>query len=269
MFDNDVLNIKEISGVLLKHPIPNLEYPFNTSYSTKVPSYRNELFIYLSGESTWTLGDTTFQIKAGDVVLIPRNVNREKYVVTTIEPTAFVDVFFVCDDINLSAPVLHRHPNEQLNNLFLKLGKLWLSKKDGYYTKSMSIFYDIINSIQTAEKAYLPLKKFEAMKPAIDYLEQNFYNPDFDYVHLANLSGFSYTYFKKLFIKKYGCAPVKHVTNLRINLARELILTSTYNLTEIARLCGFENVQYFSNTFKKIAGVSPSEYKKRQEEPHF
>ena len=265
MFDTDVLNIKEISSVMLKYPLPEKTCPFETSYSTKVPSYRNELFIYLSGKSTWTLGDTTFQIKEGDVVLIPRNVNREKYVVTTIEPTAFVDVFFVCDDINLSAPVLHRHPNEQLNNLFLKLGKLWLSKKDGYYTKSMSIFYDIINSIQTAEKAYLPLQKFEAMKPAIEYLEQNFYKPDFDYGYFAGLSGFSYTYFKKLFIKKYGCAPVKHVTNLRINLARELIATNNYNMTEIAHLCGFENVQYFSNTFKKIVGISPLKYARKEQ----
>lgn len=264
MFDKDIYNITEISTVVLGYPKIQHQYPHTTSYSSRTPFPKNELFIYLEGESIWTIGDTTFELKAGDIVLIPYGISREKYNVISLKPTTFVVIFFSSSEINLSNPVLYRKPSETLNNLFLKLAKLWISKRDGYYTKSLSIFYDIINHIQCTERTYLPQDRFNLLAPAIRYLEQNFNKPDFNYTYLAQLSGFSYTYFKKLFIQKYGCAPVKHVTNMRINLARELIETKAYKLTEIAFLCGYENVQYFSNTFKKIVGVSPSNYQSQR-----
>lgn len=262
MFDNDIYNVKEIVSVVLKYPQKLSQYPLEVDYSRKEPSHKNELFIYLGGRSIWSIGDTTFELREGDVVLIPSGISLEKYHVTVLEPVTFVNVFFVCDDINLHSPVLLKKPTEPLSNRFLKLATLWISKKEGYYTKSMSILYDIISHIQAAEKTYLPLKQYNLIKPSIEYLEHNFYKASFNYIQLASHSGLSYTYFKKLFIKRYGCSPVKQVTNLRINLARELIESDKFKITEIAEMCGFENVQYFSNTFKRIVGISPSKYSK-------
>lgn len=260
MFDKDIYNIKEIVSVVHEYSAKPREYPFEVEYSSKKMSSKNELFIYLSGRSVWTIGDTTFELCEGDIVLIPWGISLEKYHVTVTEPVTFVDIYFICDDIDLPQPVLLRKQKDSLSNMFLKIAKLWIFKEDGYYTKSMSILYDIINHIQIAKKTYLPSKHYHFIKPAIAYLEQNFYKADFNYVYLASLSGLSYTYFKKLFIKYYGCSPVKQVTNLRINLAQELIVSNKYKLTEVAQMCGFENVQYFSTTFKRIVGVSPSEY---------
>ena len=52
------------------------------------------------------------------------------------------------------------------------------------------------------------------------------------------------------------------VINERMKRARHLVAGTTYSLSEIATRCGFENVYYFSNSFKKIYGVSPSAYRK-------
>ena len=46
----------------------------------------------------------------------------------------------------------------------------------------------------------------------------------------------------------------------RMKKARHLLISSTYNITEIASRCGFENLYYFSNAFKKENGMSPSEF---------
>lgn len=53
------------------------------------------------------------------------------------------------------------------------------------------------------------------------------------------------------------------VINQRIQRAKKLLITTTYSISEIAERCGFEDVSYFSNNFKKIQGVSPSQYRGR------
>ncbi len=58
-------------------------------------------------------------------------------------------------------------------------------------------------------------------------------------------------------------SPVKYITQLRVEKAKELLITNRYKVSEIAEMCGFENVYYFSNVFKKQVGVSPKTYKNR------
>jgi len=262
MFENDYVNIQKIVSIMIGYPSPKRnQYPFKTHYSTQEQSEDNELFIYLDGKSIWTLDNTTFEIKKGDIVLIPRNINRTKYTVTTLEPVTFVNIYFRCNDICLSTPIIFRKASESINNKFHRIAKVWLAKNDGFYSKSMYYLYDIINTLHLESTAYLPSKSNDSLKQSVTYMEQNYYKTDFDYTKMAALSGFCYSYFKKQFIKKYGCSPVKHVTNMRINLACELISNSRYKITEIAEMCGFENVQYFSIVFKKTMGITPSQFK--------
>lgn len=52
------------------------------------------------------------------------------------------------------------------------------------------------------------------------------------------------------------------IINERMKRARHLLMGTTYSLSKIAVCCGFDNVYYFSNAFKKYNGVSPSSYRK-------
>lgn len=281
MFQNQQININKIISIVLEYPRQQKScYPLHVDYSSTKCFPTHELFIYLDGKSRWTLGDTTYEMSKGDIVLIPKGTDQKNYHVTVLEPVTFVNIYFLCDDIshdnidcNLTAlrctennstncPVseLHKSHSDSLCNKFLKIGKIWLAKGDNYYTASMSLLYDIISSIRTEQNTYFPASQYRALRPSIDYMEKKYYCSDFDYKEMAALSGYSYSYFKKQFIKKYGCSPVKHVTGLRVSLACELLVTDRYQITEIAEMCGFENVQYFSSTFKKATGVSPSRY---------
>jgi AraC-like DNA-binding protein len=50
----------------------------------------------------------------------------------------------------------------------------------------------------------------------------------------------------------------------RMKAARHLLVSTTYSLSEIALRCGFENVYYFSNAFKKSNRISPLAYRKQR-----
>ncbi|MBQ4150610.1 MAG: helix-turn-helix transcriptional regulator, partial [Clostridia bacterium] len=65
---------------------------------------------------------------------------------------------------------------------------------------------------------------------------------------------------RKIFKAEYGISPQKYIINLRIQKATELIETGDYSLKEVALLSGYNDYKYFSAEFKRLLGVSPSEY---------
>ena len=56
-----------------------------------------------------------------------------------------------------------------------------------------------------------------------------------------------------------------YLTRYRIGVAEELLRDPRSRIYEAAKLVGYQDVAYFSNTFKRIVGVSPTEY--RNEKP--
>ena len=54
-----------------------------------------------------------------------------------------------------------------------------------------------------------------------------------------------------------------YILNLRIEQSKKLLNTSSLSVTEIALVCGFDNSNCFSTAFKRICGVTPSEYRRK------
>lgn len=76
-----------------------------------------------------------------------------------------------------------------------------------------------------------------------------------DYV---NLSPF---YFSKLFKKHVGETFIDYLTRLRIEEAKELIIRELLSLKEICYEVGYNDPNYFSRVFKKVTGMSPTDYR--------
>ncbi len=72
---------------------------------------------------------------------------------------------------------------------------------------------------------------------------------------------YSKSHLSKIFLKEYGCTIHDYIINKKIKEARSLIRENTYNFTQISDMLCFSNPLYFSRVFKKITGMSPSEYK--------
>ena len=70
------------------------------------------------------------------------------------------------------------------------------------------------------------------------------------------------TTMKNLFRKSVGCGTMEYLTELRVERAKELLLSGTLSCTDIAERCGFCSVHHFSRVFKDTTGMSPTEYVK-------
>ena len=70
-------------------------------------------------------------------------------------------------------------------------------------------------------------------------------------------------YFCRIFRNVTGRPPIDYLNYYRIERAAELIYATNENLTTIAMQCGFNDLGYFSRSFKKYKGMSPREYRKQ------
>ncbi|MBQ7850977.1 MAG: AraC family transcriptional regulator [Clostridia bacterium] len=69
-------------------------------------------------------------------------------------------------------------------------------------------------------------------------------------------------YLTRLFKEQYGSSIVNYLLSLRISRAKELLRFTDLPMEEIGARCGIPDANYFSRAFRKVEGVSPSEYRK-------
>ena len=65
---------------------------------------------------------------------------------------------------------------------------------------------------------------------------------------------------QKLFHSKCGSGIIAYFSQMKITRAKELIREQNMNFTQIADSLGYASIHYFSRQFKKITGMTPSEY---------
>lgn len=73
-----------------------------------------------------------------------------------------------------------------------------------------------------------------------------------------NLVGRSYL--QKIFREKTGGGAMEYFGTLKIRAAKRMVREGNHNFTEIAALLGYNSIHYFSRHFKKVTGMTPSEY---------
>ncbi len=74
-------------------------------------------------------------------------------------------------------------------------------------------------------------------------------------------SGISSRHFSTLFRNNFVITPNRYLTVRRIEHAKQMLETKSLTVSEIAELCGFSDVYYFSKVFKQICGIPPSKWK--------
>ena len=98
----------------------------------------------------------------------------------------------------------------------------------------------------------------------VKYIDAHYTNPDISLSSLSKNLSYSEKYLSNVFTKSMGESFRHYVTRLRIGLSVELIKQGADSVFEIAEKCGFNDSFYFSKVFKKVMGVSPSEYIKEK-----
>ena len=254
MFDVEKINISEFYNATYYAPRGQSKYV----YRGNLP--RCELMYYVDGETELTFAGKKFTMRAGDMIYLPMDVKDADYFVEVKESFALYNFFFVpCDPLPREAVKLHIRSAE-VERIYERTYNDWFSRQDGYYLRAVQSFYRVLELARRQMRGYNVNEHFLRLAPSEEYISRRYCDTDFDYGEAARLSGLSYSYFKKLFCDKYAMPPVKYVTSLRMKRARELLSTDMFTVSEVAGMCGYDNIYYFSNVFKSYFGAAPTKY---------
>ena len=96
----------------------------------------------------------------------------------------------------------------------------------------------------------------------VGYISANF-KDNINTKDLAGLAGYSYDYFRKMFVKKFNMTVNDFILQKRIDAATDMIRSKGYLIKEIASDCGFSSVAQFCTKYKEYTGITPKQMQKK------
>lgn len=93
------------------------------------------------------------------------------------------------------------------------------------------------------------------------YMEEAFFEP-LTLERVSEVVGLNASYFSSLFKKKTGMGFLDYLTNIRMEEAKGLLANPKRSLADTAGEVGYKDTKHFARQFKKVVGLSPSEYRK-------
>ena len=97
------------------------------------------------------------------------------------------------------------------------------------------------------------------MKRVVNYIKSNL-TIKLELDDLAKIANMSKYYFCRNFKRIYDVSPMKYLNRMRIERAKELMMCSDLNVSQVAYNVGFDDIHYFSRFFRQCEGVSPNEF---------
>ncbi|MBE5830654.1 MAG: response regulator [Butyrivibrio sp.] len=118
------------------------------------------------------------------------------------------------------------------------------------------------------ENEMIPLKRKEEIEnryvqAAIEYIEKNYSDKDFSIGKLSESISVSEGHISRLFKAETEISINNYLTRYRIRKSMDFLKDVQSKVYEVAEKVGYQDIAYFSNTFKKLVGTAPSEYQSK------
>lgn len=157
------------------------------------------------------------------------------------------------------------HEKQEFEHLFSEIYCVPEQIKKSYYKiKVMEILLFLFALDTTKEKIenrYFNKNLVAKVKEIHQYM-LNHIDEKLTIACLADKHQISATNLKKYFKEIYGLNIYAYLKEKRIQKAAELLRETNHEIGKIAGMVGYDNASKFSNSFKSIMGINPSEYKK-------
>ncbi|NEU31361.1 response regulator [bacterium LRH843] len=137
--------------------------------------------------------------------------------------------------------------------------------------KEIDTFQDVVNwfysGIDHLEESRLLFigGANQVVKRAVMFIENNYFK-EITLEELSDEVGLSKSYLSTMFKKVTGKNVIEYLNDVRIEQAKQLFLKSDLKIFEVAEKVGFNDPKYFSKQFKRIAGVSPNQFRNEEDD---
>lgn len=266
---------------------PTFLYTWKGTRTCDEINYHNhdhiEMAFILSGVGKYEIDDKYYDVKEGDVLILNPGVRHHAIVTSQTSPTteffvAFSDIklmpcpqnhMFVPDEV----PVMHTTGDlrQKLFKLCLSMAAEYSVGQEGRYYMLHSyliqmlllIIRDQTQPVEiTSGCSFDSTNKQYVVEQIVNYMEEH-YQEKISLDQIAENMYLSPFYISKIFKSETGDAPIRHLINIRLEHAMDLLQNGwSRSIQEISAQVGYDDVYHFSKLFKKKYGISPSHVKK-------
>lgn len=228
------------------------------------PRYINEYeIVYIaSGYGDITIEEKHIQVSAGDMIFFRPGVKHSLWI--TRKPyMVLYGVHFTCESDEITDDIpehVHLEDHHFADILFKRLNDEYLQNNYLRRWKLNIILQQIICEHLTRLHTNTEPISVMRIRKILEYIHED---PCREYTlnDLLERVGIKKSVFLQNFRNITGTTPLQYITNLRLELARELLSETDLQISQISERCGFDDPFYFSRCFKKNFSVSPRKYR--------
>lgn len=218
-----------------------------------------ELLYVDSGTCTLLLpGNSALDGHPGSVFLLPAHTPHERH--NPVECRTCYAVFETDSSLFDSGPRRIDAGEDSLIRQWFhclpELNNSYEADQAGALIRTILLRLERIEQQQREEEMLHP-----GLKRACDYLREQ-YRREISIGELARHAGVSQSHLNLLFRRKFGVGPQHYLLDLRMKLARRLLLNPYERISDVAEQCGFRDIHYFTRCFKTFHGVPPGLYRR-------
>jgi len=219
-------------------------------------------FLYtISGTETYHFRDCTIEALPGTVLYIPKG---ESYTITLQGEESVVITIDFESDSDPMRPFRSDFPEgHTIQSYFRDIEMKWERKRSYYMPECKSYFYKIVAALSKQASRSEEDAKSQIVKKAEQYIREQYLRSDFRMEELTEVTGTSLRYFETLFQNEYNVTPKAYMLFLKIERAKELLLSEKLMIKDIAAMLGYGDIYHFGKLFKAKTGYTPSEYRRK------
>jgi AraC-like DNA-binding protein len=160
-------------------------------------------------------------------------------------------------------PVIHIGYNETTLNLYMQIIEAIREERPGYQPLICGAAMYILGQLHTSEKQRLfTIGDEEKIVNHARLIIRSTLENDISPQEIAGQLQISYSRFRKLFKEYTGLAPVQYLIQLKLEKAKEELISGHKSVKEISYELNFESSHYFSRLFKEKTGLTPLAFRK-------
>ena len=242
-------------------------------YNTVCNWHHNiEILLVTAGEGRIQYGSLDFEINAHDIIIVNSELLHRVYSESGISFTYVIIDESFCDEngVELNSRTFDRQvKSPKLESLYLNAHKCYDEYKSSYTPISvakarcstLSLAIELLenHTVESSPSEHKYSASEQYVKKALEYIGDH-YAEQIALDRVAAECGITKYHLARVFKSCTGRTLFTHVNTLRCRKA-ELCISAGMTVTEAARESGFESPSYFSRTYKKLMGKTPSSEK--------
>jgi len=270
------MSISNVAGIRILHSVERENYLSYAKEELTDKRIINTILIINKGEIVFDVGKKKIKVGKNDIVCHRQNTITERclvpgksasYSLLHCEILSFDGKALTLPEIGLPFNLQVSKPDE-IRLLMSKIHEKFYSGKITALPECSILGLELIMKLFTEKTAANRIEKstlqplHTRIRNALDYINRN-YKTNIKVPTVAAHVYMHPSYFTHLFTREVGIAPHRYITELKINKAKEFMLSFDTPLSYTGVELGFHDHSHFYRVYRQITGETPGDYIRR------